>query len=236
MTRIAKPALAGILAITLTGALAALCPSPLAAHSYLIASTPEAASVVASLPAEFSVTANEPLLDLAGDASGFAIQVVDAAGRFYGDGCLTVSGSTLSMGATLGEPGDYRLYWQVVSADGHPISGDLGFAWAPPDAAQVSEGLAAPPVCGEAGPDPTPSATAEPDPEPTAEPTPVATAEPEDGEQNWLMTAVTDPMFIILAVLGLLGAVAVILLAVRALRGIRGKDGDDDQWNAPPSQ
>lgn len=233
MIRIAKPA-AGVAALALVGGLVVLGAAPAFAHSYLVASTPAADSVVTDLPTEFSVTANEPLLDLAGDASGFAIQVVDAAGRFYGDGCLTVSGSTLSMGATLGEPGDYRLYWQVVSADGHPVSGDFGFSWAPDDPSLTTEGVGAPPVCGQTAPESTPTATAGPQVSP--EPTPVATAEPDGSEQNWLMTTVTDPMFIILAVLGLLGAIAVILLAVRALRGLRSKNGDDDQWNAPPSQ
>lgn len=233
MNWIAKPAVAAAATAALVAAMLAGA-TPALAHSYLVASSPAADSVVTQVPTEFSVTANEPLLDLSGDASGFAIQVVDAAGRFYGDGCLVVSGSTLAMGATLGEAGDYRVYWQVVSADGHPVSGDFGFTWTPDDPLSASEGLGAPPVCGQSAPEPSPTATAEP--ESSAQPTPVATAEPEDGEQNWLMIAVTDPMFIILAVLGLLGAFAVILLAVRALRGMRGKDGDDDQWNAPPSQ
>lgn len=238
MRRIANPLVAATLTAGILGA-GLLGAGPLGsgaaqAHSYLVASTPAADSVVTELPAEFSVTANELLLDLAGDASGFAIQVVDAAGRYYGDGCLTVSGSTLSMGATLGDPGDYHLYWQVVSADGHPVSGDFGFSWQPSAGQTATAGLGAPPVCGEDA-EPTPTAT--PEITETATPTPSATAITTDGDDTGAMTGTIDPVFIAASVLGILAAIAVILLAVRALRGLRrsGDNNDDDTWNAPPS-
>jgi methionine-rich copper-binding protein CopC len=168
----------GALAACLTLAVVTLASAPASAHSYLLSSSPENGAVVQTLPAQFSVTANEPLLDLSGTASGFAIQVVDAAGRFYGDGCFVVSEATLAMGATLGEPGDYRLYWQVVSADAHTVSGELAFTWAPSAGEAVSEGLAAPPVCGGNEPEPSesesPTESATEQPTETAEPTPVA--------------------------------------------------------------
>jgi methionine-rich copper-binding protein CopC len=238
MRRIANPLVAATLAAGVLGA-GLLGVGPLGsgaaqAHSYLVASSPAADSDVTELPPEFSVTANELLLDLAGDASGFAIQVVDAAGRYYGDGCLVVSGSTLSMGATLGEPGDYRLYWQVVSADGHPVSGDFGFSWQPSAGQASTEGLGAPPVCGEDA-EPTPTAT--PDPVETATPTPSATAIDADGDDTGAMIGTNSFVFIAAAVLGVLAAIAVIILAVRALRGLRrsGSAENDDTWNAPPS-
>lgn len=227
--RATVPALTAlVLALVLPGAPAAQ------AHSYLVASSPAADSVVTELPAEFSVTANELLLDLAGDASGFAIQVVDAAGRYYGDGCLVVAGSTLSMGATLGEAGDYHLYWQVVSADGHPVSGDFAFGWQPGDDQPRTEGLGAPPVCGGAV---DPSPTASPEPTKSATPTPSATAHEEGTGDTGAMTGTIDPVMIAASVLGVLAAIAVIILAVRALRGLRksGSNEDDDTWNAPPS-
>ena len=148
--------------------------TPAQAHDYLVSSTPAADSTVTELPAAFSVTMNEPMLDLAGNGSGFAIQVVDAAGAFYGDGCIAIADATLSMGATLGEAGAYTLKWQVVSADGHPVSGELGFTWAPPAGAEASLGSAAPPVCGG----PTPTAT------PSAEPSESATTEPAEPEHE----------------------------------------------------
>lgn len=226
--RAAVPALTIlVMALALPGAVAAQ------AHSSLVDSTPAADSVVTELPAAFSVTTNEELLDLAGDASGFAIQVVDTAGRYYGDGCLTVSGSTLSMGASLGEPGEYRLYWQVVSTDGHPVSGDFGFSWQPSGDQTSTAGLGAPPVCSENA-EPTPTAT--PEATPPATPTPTATGIGTDADDTGGMIGTNSLVFIAVAVLGVLAAIAVIILAVRALRGLRRSgDNDDDSWNAPPS-
>ena len=129
--------------------LAAMCAAgPAQAHSYLLSSTPEEGSTLTELPSEFSVTAYDAMLDLSGDGSGFAIQVQDAAGGYYGDGCLSIVDATLSTGATLGEAGDYTLVWQFVSADGHPVSGEFGFTWAPPAGTEVSAASATPPGCG----------------------------------------------------------------------------------------
>jgi methionine-rich copper-binding protein CopC len=136
--------------ILLVGALA----GPVAAHDVLVSSTPAAGSTLSEVPSEFSVTMNEPLLDL-GAGGGFALEVVDAAGRYYGDGCLSISSATLSTGATLGKAGQYSLLWQVVSADGHAVSGQLSFAWAPSPAAELSGGSAAPPACGAPDASPT---------------------------------------------------------------------------------
>ncbi|NYF11067.1 hypothetical protein HDC94_002223 [Leifsonia sp. AK011] len=188
--------------------------APAAAHSYIVASSPAEGSTISDVPENFSVTANELLLDLNGDGSGFAIQVVDAAGLYYGDGCTVVSGSTLSMGATLGNAGDYRVYWQVISADGHVVSGEFPFVWAPGDGAVNTPGLGAPPVCGESAtePTPTPSATPEPDeavaPEPSATATPVAEI---DGES----VASVNPFYIAGGIIGLLAVIVVIVTVAR---------------------
>lgn len=153
--------------------------APAQAHNYLVTSTPEADSTISELPSAFSITTNEPVLDLAGDGSGFALQVKDASGLYYGDGCLTIDGSTVTMGATLGEAGAYTVVWQVISEDGHPVSGEYGFTWAPADGVEATVGESAPPVCGVTGVEtPTPTPTAEPTTTPSAEPTPEATTQP----------------------------------------------------------
>lgn len=134
--------------------------TPAQAHSYLVASTPTAGAVVTELPQAFSVTTNESLLDLSGDGAGFAIEVTDAAGLYYGDGCIAIVDSTMSTGASLGDAGDYRMLWQLVSSDGHTVSGEIDFAWAPPAGAATAGGSPTPPNCGsEAGSVPTDSAT-----------------------------------------------------------------------------
>ena len=143
---------------------------PALAHDTLVASTPEAGSTITELPAAFSVTTNEALLDFTGEADGFALRVHDAAGLYYGDGCLTVDGASLVSGATLGEAGDYTVVWQVVSGDGHPISGEFGFNWLPANPSQVSTGKAELPECGATPPKPTAQVTAGPEPAETPVP------------------------------------------------------------------
>ena len=122
--------------------------APASAHNYLVASTPADGSTITELPAAFSVTTNESLLDLSGTGTGFAIEVTDAAGAYYGDGCVSIVDATLSSGASLGAAGDYRMLWQLVSADGHTVSGELGFTWAPAPGAELAQGSATPPNCG----------------------------------------------------------------------------------------
>ena len=124
--------------------------APAQAHNYLVASTPEAGSTLTELPERFSITTNDALLDISGDGTGFAMQVSDNAGLFYGDGCLAVDGSSVYTSAALGEAGTYLVRWQIISADGHPISDQFEFRWQPTDAVTPSVGASVAPNCGRA--------------------------------------------------------------------------------------
>jgi methionine-rich copper-binding protein CopC len=118
-------------AIAVGAAAAALVLSaaaPASAHSQLVGSTPSEGETLTELPAEFSVTMNERLLADAG-LSAFALRVRDADGLYYGDGCLQVVDDTMTTAAAIGAAGDYVLEWQVVSADGHPVGGEIPFSW-----------------------------------------------------------------------------------------------------------
>jgi len=115
---------------------------PAAAHDGLVESTPTAGKTLTALPAAFSVTMNEDLLDLEGEGSGFGLLVRDVDGLYYGDGCVTVDGPTMSAGAVIGEPGEYTVIWQVVSSDGHPISDEFTFTWAPEGEFEATTGAA----------------------------------------------------------------------------------------------
>ena len=174
--------------------------TPASAHDVLIGSNPAADSTIDAMPESFSITMNETLLDVAGDASGFAIQVLDAAGRYYGDGCLAVADATLSMGATLGEPGPYAFRWQAVSSDGHPVSGEFAFTWTG-DA--TADGSSEPPVCGVTGVEPTETAVAAPTAEPSTDPVIV----PQDDPTRWVIG--------IVAALGIIAALVVVLMRLR---------------------
>ncbi len=133
------------LLLALAGVLAFAAPAQ--AHNYLVSSTPVVGSTVTTLPKSIEVTTNDTLLDLAGNGAGFDVTVQDAAGEFYGDGCITISGPSVSTGAALGAPGKYTVTWQVISTDSHPVSNAFEFTWAPTDASQESAGSATPPDC-----------------------------------------------------------------------------------------
>jgi len=163
--------------------------APAQAHDYIVTSTPAEGETLTALPADFSVTSSATLLDLAGDASGFGIQVTDAAGRFYGDGCVSIVDTTVSTPAALGEAGDYSLVWQFVSSDGHPTSGTIGFAWAPPAGAVASAGSDTAPVCGvgaEEVPEPEMTTQATPEPEASSSAPAVASADDSSGTLLWI--------------------------------------------------
>lgn len=121
--------------------------APAVAHNYLVSSTPAAGETLTALPEHFSVTTNEPLLDLGGNGSGFGIEVIDSDGLYYGDGCVTVEGPTLYTVAALGEAGTYRFVYQVVSADGHSVSDEFTFEWAPEGEFAQSAGSPTPGDC-----------------------------------------------------------------------------------------
>ena len=162
-TLLAGLALAGSVALALAVPLAA------SAHNQLIDSTPEAGETLTVMPDAFSITTNEDLLSLQG-SQGFVLQIQDAAGLYYGDGCVQVSGPSMSAEPALGEPGAYTMLWQAVSEDGHSVNGEIPFTWAPAGDVEASPGFAAPPVCGESStPVPTATSPATSTPEPVAE-------------------------------------------------------------------
>jgi len=137
--------LAAILGIAAVAVLATATPAW--AHNYLVSSTPAEGEVLTTLPEHFSVTTNEPLLDLSGSGSGFGMEIIDADGLYYGDGCVTVEGASLFADPVIGTAGSYTLVYQVVSADGHTVSDSFEFEWAPADDVEAAQGSASPGDC-----------------------------------------------------------------------------------------
>ena len=121
--------------------------APAGAHNYLVSSTPSSGETLTALPARFSVTTNGVLPNVNKNGSGFALQVRDAAGRYYGAGCVTVAGTGISVPAVIGKPGAYTVTWQVISTDGHIVSDTFPFTWAPAGAAKESAGTKKVPDC-----------------------------------------------------------------------------------------
>ncbi|GLI27831.1 hypothetical protein ARHIZOSPH14_20730 [Agromyces rhizosphaerae] len=135
----------GLLGAAAALALALLPAMPAAAHNSPIAWSPEPDSTVTEQPGTISVTTNDDLLDL---GNGGIVQVVGPDGLRYGDGCGTVEGPTVELATLLGEPGEYTVAWQAVSTDGHPISGEFAFTWAPADGVELGAGSDADFACG----------------------------------------------------------------------------------------
>ena len=141
-----------VLAVLLLAAAAVFgIAGPASAHNQVVSTTPASGATLTALPATFSITTNLPLLDLNGEANGFALQVRGPDGRYYGDGCLKIVDATMSEKAAIGPAGDYTVLWQLVSQDGHTVSGSYPFRWQPPEGFTASRSYAAPQQCGKAG-------------------------------------------------------------------------------------
>jgi copper resistance protein C len=191
-------------------AIAALIALP--AHASVIGTTPAPGDVVTEQPGTFSVVMNEQILSVEGADSANALQVTDASGRFYGDGCVTVDGDTISLDAQLGEAGDYALTFQVVSADGHPVSDTIDFSFEPAEGGAGAPGLAEAPECGVAAP----AASAETgDADASAGP-----GTTDEGQQDQAQQDEGGAFpFLAVGVLAVLGVLAVIAFRANRLRG-----------------
>lgn len=157
-----RPA-AALAALVLAGSALLFGAGPASAHNSVVSVSPDEGSTVTTQPGVVAVTTSDNLLGDGENSDANAMTVQDAAGNYYGDGCATVSGPALSMPVQLGEAGSYTVTWQVVSADGHPVSGDFHFEWAPETGQTLATGATTRPMCGAASPNvvatPTPSAT-----------------------------------------------------------------------------
>jgi len=121
---------------------------PALAHNVVVDQVPSPDSVVTQSPLQITITTNDLLLDLGGQGSGFAITVTDEQGLYFGDGCVSITETSLSTVVALGSPGSYTISYQHVSADGHPLSDRYAIEFAPPPGHQPAIGTLTPPRCG----------------------------------------------------------------------------------------
>lgn len=166
--------------------------TPAFAHNYPIAETPEEGSTIGAQPEVVSLTTNDELLDFEDTAS---MDVIGPDGRHYATACATVSGATVEVAALLGEPGEYTTEWRAVSADGHPISGEFAFTWAPADGVGLAEGAQAA-VCEAAAGEST-DAAAEP-------------AETDDASRDAAASGATTDLVWVLGAVGVVAVVGVV--------------------------
>lgn len=116
---------------------------PASAHDSLVHSTPEADQRLATPPESITLTYSGDLLVLGDSTEGAVVLVVDATGHDWATGEVDVDGRTVTALLDPGMPAaGYQVRWQVVSEDGHPISGVVPFTVgdAEPMAASASAG------------------------------------------------------------------------------------------------
>lgn len=128
-------------------ALATAAPTA-SAHNYVVGTDPEQGAAVAGPVTDVSVTFDDVLLDMGGDST--VVDVTGPDGRHYATACPDLAGEVVSAPVALGGAGEYTVAWRVVSADGHPVSGDFTFEHDPPPGTDEAAGTAAP-VCGTDG-------------------------------------------------------------------------------------
>ncbi len=201
---------AALLAVLLAALGVSLLAAPAAsAHTELESSDPADGSVVQVVPTAVSLTFSESLVDLEP-----VLIVTGPDGQPQQSGAVRLEGAVLGVDlAPLTVPGAYTVAYRVVSADGHPVEGQVAFALdaaalAPVAAAATSAPAAPPPtaaptVASESGPPsatgtPSPAASAAasssgsaaaPAPAPTTA-TVAATSAESSGPSGWLWVAV----------------------------------------------
>jgi methionine-rich copper-binding protein CopC len=112
------------------------------AHSDLISSNPAIDQVLEAFPSEMSLTFNEELISIEGESvNTLTLQGTDGAN--YDLLAPTVVGAVLSAKASSADypAGDYLLKYRVVSADGHPISGEIAFSTQSPTTIESELGV-----------------------------------------------------------------------------------------------
>src|SRR5689334_18344567 len=112
--------LAAALALVFAVLFGAVTASPALAHTALKSSDPEKGATVKTLD-KVTLTFTESVR--------FPVVLVrDADGRDYQDGKPKADGPTVTQQVSGALPsGKYTIAWRIVSADGHPVEGEIPF-------------------------------------------------------------------------------------------------------------
>ncbi|MGF0116783.1 copper resistance CopC family protein [Promicromonospora sp. Marseille-Q5078] len=139
---VAALAAVGTLGLALVGAVGAAAPA--SAHNVVVGTAPATGSTVTKAPETVDVTFDDVVLNLSADGSSTVVTVTDPDGTDRATGCPTSQDRTVSVPVSMGAAGEYTVDWRIVSADGHPTSGEFTFTYDPPEGAATS----APPTGG----------------------------------------------------------------------------------------
>ena len=181
---------------------------PASAHNQVVSTTPAANATLTSLPSRFTITTNLPLLDVSGDGEGFAFEIRSSAGKYYGDGCIAIQDDAMSIAPAIGPAGTYTVIYQLVSQDGHTVSGSFPFTWKPSGSFTPGTAHSRPQNCGRA-------------------PLTASTAAPGDPDAQRSQSApIADVLWIGGALVAAAVAVVVAILLVSRRRRPEERDGD----------
>lgn len=103
-----------------------LIPLAAQAHDEVGGTSPAADSTVSAGQISLSVSFEEEILKTEAN-QGVVAKVTDPAGETVSNGCVTVSGNTLSTPIDVDAAGIYLVEWRSVSADGHATEGNFNF-------------------------------------------------------------------------------------------------------------
>lgn len=92
------------------------------AHDVLIASSPEDGSTVSSIPNEVTFTFDLPVQNF-----DPVVSLVGPDGKQYATGTPSISGNVVTGTVRDGPAGAYIAAYRIVSADGHPVTGEVHF-------------------------------------------------------------------------------------------------------------
>jgi len=96
---------------------------PAAAHNVLIASDPADGATLQQPPTVVSLTFDQPVQDFQP-----VVTILGADGQRYESGSPAVDSTVVTQQLTaVTTPGTYTIAYRVVSADGHPVQGELRF-------------------------------------------------------------------------------------------------------------
>lgn len=124
------PAAAGLALCLLLGYAAV----PASAHATLVGSDPQDGASLQSEPKSVSITFNEDV------ATPAQLQVTAPDGTRLAEGEPTIDGTTVTQAVrSSGQAGSYTLAYRVVSADGHPVSGELTYDVTSGDRTEVAD-------------------------------------------------------------------------------------------------
>jgi methionine-rich copper-binding protein CopC len=136
-------AVGGALALGLATVAAVVVAAPASAHNVVVGTVPGTGSTVSEAPETVDVTFDDVVLDLSAGGSSTVLTVTDADGTDHATGCPTTQDRTISVPVALGAGGEYTVDWRIVSADGHPTSGEFSFTYDPPAGAETAAPAAA---------------------------------------------------------------------------------------------